>query len=104
MTSIPQRTLTPVSYSVKYSPKDRPRGDAMHDKIWANSGDSHFLEPADLFQKTLPPALADRMPRSVKSESGDKETVYIDGESFERPLPRPLKEGEFKGETIETLS
>ena len=51
----------------------------MERKIWANSGDSHFLEPADLFEKTLPPALAERMPRSVKSESGDRETVYIDG-------------------------
>jgi predicted TIM-barrel fold metal-dependent hydrolase len=76
----------------------------MEPKIWANSGDSHFLEPADLFQKTLPPALAERMPRSVKSESGDKETVYIDGEVVERPLPRPIKDGEFEGETIETLS
>jgi predicted TIM-barrel fold metal-dependent hydrolase len=72
--------------------------------IWANSGDSHFLEPADLFQKTLPPDLAERMPRSVKHESGDKETVYIDGDSFERPLPKPIKDGEFAGETINTLS
>src|SRR5947209_1359943 len=76
----------------------------MERKIWANSGDSHFLEPADLFDKTLPPALAERMPRSVKSESGDRETVYIDGQVIERPLPRPIKDGEFAGETIETLS
>jgi predicted TIM-barrel fold metal-dependent hydrolase len=76
----------------------------MERKIWANSGDSHFLEPADLFEKTLPPALAERMPRSVKSESGDSETVYIDGEVIERRLPKPIKDGEFAGETIETLS
>ena len=76
----------------------------MEPKIWANSGDSHFLEPADLFTDRLPPDLAERMPRSVKSEDGTKETVYIDGESFERPLPRPIKDGEFKGQTIETLS
>jgi predicted TIM-barrel fold metal-dependent hydrolase len=76
----------------------------MSDKIWANSADSHFMEPADLFQKTLPPALAERMPRSVKSPDGARETVYIDGESFERVLPRPIEEGEFAGETIVTLS
>jgi predicted TIM-barrel fold metal-dependent hydrolase len=76
----------------------------MEDKIWANSGDSHFLEPSDLFQKRLPKALADRMPRSVKSEDGTRETVYVDGASFDRPLPKPIREGEFKGETISTLS
>ena len=27
-------------------------------KIWANSGDSHFLEPEDLWQKNLPDRLA----------------------------------------------
>ena len=24
-------------------------------KIWANSGDSHLVEPADLFSSTMPP-------------------------------------------------
>jgi len=76
----------------------------MEAKIWANSGDSHFLEPADLFQRLLPKDLADRMPRTVKSDDGTKETVYIDGKSFERPLPKPIREGEFKGQTISTLS
>ena len=28
-------------------------------KIWANSGDSHLVEPDDLFTSSLPPALAD---------------------------------------------
>jgi predicted TIM-barrel fold metal-dependent hydrolase len=60
-------------------------GDTM--KIWANSGDSHYMEPADLY-KELPPELAERMPRSVKSEDGTMETIYVDGISFERPLPR----------------
>jgi len=77
---------------------------SMEPKIWANSGDSHFLEPVDIFNDRLPRDLAERMPRSVKSEDGTKETVYIDGDSFERPLPRPIKDGEFKGQTIETLS
>ena len=76
----------------------------MATKIWANSGDSHFLEPADLFQQILPPALAERMPRSVKDPDGSKETVYIDGEVIVRPLPKPIKDGEFKGETIATLA
>ena len=76
----------------------------MQEKIWANSGDSHFLEPADLFTERMPADLAERMPRSVKSADGSKETVYIDGESFDRPLPKPIREGEFAGQTIETLS
>lgn len=76
----------------------------MEDKIWVNSGDSHFLEPEDLFQRLLPKKLGDRMPRTVKSADGTSETVYIDGASFERKLPKPIKDGEFKGETIATLS
>jgi predicted TIM-barrel fold metal-dependent hydrolase len=59
------------------------------DKIWANSGDSHLVEPPDLFSANLPAELAELMPRSVKDPSGDFETVYIDGQSFERPLPKP---------------
>jgi predicted TIM-barrel fold metal-dependent hydrolase len=76
----------------------------MAKKIWANSGDSHFLEPPDLFQRILPKDLADRMPRSVRDPDGSKETVHIDGEVIVRPLPKPLKDGEFKGETIATLA
>ena len=79
-------------------------GFAVERKIWANSGDSHFLEPADIFTDRLPAALAERMPRAVKSDDGRPETVYIDGTSFVRPLPKPLADGEFKGQTIETLS
>ncbi len=74
----------------------------MEKKIWAHSGDSHFLEPEDLFQQILPPALAERMPRSEKADGW--ETVHIDGEVLRRPLPRPIKDGEFAGETIATLS
>jgi predicted TIM-barrel fold metal-dependent hydrolase len=76
----------------------------MAKKIWVNSGDSHFLEPADLFQRILPKDLADRMPRAVRDPDGSKETVYIDGEVIVRPLPKPIKDGEFKGETIATLA
>ena len=42
----------------------------MLDKIWANSGDSHFLEPDDLLHGRCRAALAERMPRSVKVADG----------------------------------
>jgi predicted TIM-barrel fold metal-dependent hydrolase len=69
-------------------------------KIWANSGDSHYMEPEDLYS-ALPPEMAARMPRSVKSEDGSMETVYVDGRSFERPLPRI---GVVKGRAGRTLT
>ena len=78
------------------------KGKPWRRRIAAHSGDSHFLEPEDLFQQILPPALAERMPRSVKEDGW--ETVYIDGEQIRRPLPKPIRDGEFAGETIVTLS
>jgi predicted TIM-barrel fold metal-dependent hydrolase len=57
-------------------------------KIWANSGDSHLVEPRDLFDQ-MPEHLREKMPRSAKDPSGDFETVYIDGQSFRRPIPKP---------------
>lgn len=57
-------------------------------KLWANSGDSHFIEPDDLWSKELPKSLADLVPRSVKDEDGLWETVYVDGQSFRRRLPK----------------
>ena len=59
----------------------------MDGKIWANSGDSHLTEPADLFEKSLPTGLAERMPRSVKDEDGSYETIHVDGQSFRRRMP-----------------
>lgn len=60
-------------------------------KIWANSGDSHVLEPKDLFFERMPRELAERMPRSVKDPDGRWETLHIDGNSFRRRLPtKPL--------------
>jgi predicted TIM-barrel fold metal-dependent hydrolase len=56
-------------------------------KIWANSGDSHFLEPGDLWRDALPPRLAELVPRSEKDADGQWETVHIDGMSFRRKLP-----------------
>ena len=58
------------------------------DLLWTNSGDSHFVEPRDLFAKNLPASLADRLPRSEKV-SDTEEIVHIDGKSFRRALPRP---------------
>ncbi|HUZ10863.1 MAG TPA: amidohydrolase family protein [Acidimicrobiales bacterium] len=55
-------------------------------KIWANSGDSHFIEPAEAWQ-SLPSALAERMPRSERDPDGEHETVHVDGRSFRRRLP-----------------
>jgi predicted TIM-barrel fold metal-dependent hydrolase len=58
-------------------------------KIWANSGDSHLVEPDDLFATRLPADLAQRMPRSEKDPDGRWETVHVDGQAFRRRLPRP---------------
>ena len=59
-------------------------------KVWANSGDSHLVEPADLFTRSLPADLAERMPRSVKDDDGGWETVYVDGQEFRRRMPRSM--------------
>ena len=49
-------------------------------KIWANSADSHILEPADLWLQSLPARLAERAPRS---ERGDKYEIPSEGFNFE---------------------
>ena len=61
-------------------------------KIWVNSGDSHFLEPPDLWSQSLPKEMADRMPRTERDEDAGTETVHIDGQSFVRRLPNPALE------------
>ena len=61
-----------------------PSEQAGDEKIWAHSGDSHLMEPEDLWTSRLPKALADRAPRS---ERGEKyEIVYIDGTQIDRQL------------------
>jgi predicted TIM-barrel fold metal-dependent hydrolase len=53
-------------------------------KIWAHSGDSHLMEPEDLWTSRLPKRLADRAPRT---ERGEKyEIAYIDGKQISRQL------------------
>ena len=53
-------------------------------KIWANSGDSHVLEPDDLFISRLPDRLAERAPRTVRDER--YETIFVDGQTVFRTL------------------
>jgi predicted TIM-barrel fold metal-dependent hydrolase len=60
------------------------------DLLWTNSGDSHFLEPRDLYTKNLPPSMAERLPRSEKV-SDTEEILHVDGKSIRRRLPRPNK-------------
>jgi predicted TIM-barrel fold metal-dependent hydrolase len=57
------------------------------DMMWANSGDSHFLEPENLWRDNVPKQYADLMPRAVADDDGEWETVHIDGRSFRRKLP-----------------
>lgn len=56
-------------------------------KMWTNSGDSHFLEPDDVWSSRLPKALADLTPKSEKDPDGEWETVSVDGQTFRRKLP-----------------
>ncbi len=74
----------------------------METKMWANSGDSHFLEPFDLWQQILPSEYAERMPRS--EIDGDEEVVHVDGTTFRRQLPKFLKKTIEGGETIASMS
>lgn len=61
----------------------------MSDKIWANSADSHLVEPDGLFEQSLPAALAARMPHSVPDAEDGWEVLHVDGQQFRRRLPRP---------------
>ena len=56
----------------------------MTTKLWANSGDSHVLEPDDLWTSRLPADLAERAPRAIKDDR--HETVYVDGQTVFRTL------------------
>src|ERR1700758_3467509 len=61
-------------------------------KLWANSGDSHFLEPEDLWRSRLPKRLADLVPRSETDADGRWESIYVDGQVFRRRLPSPAQQ------------
>jgi predicted TIM-barrel fold metal-dependent hydrolase len=75
----------------------------MTDKIWANSGDSHFLEPRDLWHQIMPKAQADRMPRT-RMISDTEELVEVDGKSFTRNVPKIMTAKGATGETIAEMS
>ena len=70
-------------------------------KIWANSGDSHLVEPADIFTSSMPAGLAERMPRSVKDPDGRAETIYVDGYEFRRSIPRSSLVDPETGQTMD---
>jgi predicted TIM-barrel fold metal-dependent hydrolase len=60
----------------------------MTEMLWANSGDSHYMEPPDLYQQ-LPAHLQELLPKTVHDETRGVEVITVDGQSFERPIPRP---------------
>lgn len=53
-------------------------------KIWANSADSHVMEPTDLWTSALPKRLADRAPRTERDER--TETILVDNKIQRRAL------------------
>ena len=71
------------------------------EKIWANSGDSHFLEPDGILRERLKDALPvdmlDRIPRTERDPDGRWETVYVDGQTLRRRIPQPIKDGDHTG-------
>ena len=58
----------------------------MRMKLWTNSGDSHVLEPKDLWTTRLPADLAGRMPRSELIDERT-EQIHVDGRTFQRTRP-----------------
>jgi predicted TIM-barrel fold metal-dependent hydrolase len=57
------------------------------EKIWAHSGDSHFIEPTNLWNQILPKDLAARMPWSEQIAE-NMELIHIDGREFKFPIPK----------------
>lgn len=76
----------------------------MTDKLWTNSGDSHATGEVERWKEILPPALSERMPHSVKDPDGEFETVYVDGKSFRRKLPKIATKTDAAGKTIVELA
>src|SRR5262245_56316632 len=56
--------------------------------LWANSGDSHYMETPNLYEQ-LPQHLQELMPKTVRDEERGVEVITVDGQSFERPIPKP---------------
>jgi predicted TIM-barrel fold metal-dependent hydrolase len=72
-------------------------------KIWTHSGDSHFLEPPDIWHRILAKKEADRMPRT-ELIGENEELITVDGKSFRRQLPKIAKAKSATGETIGEMS
>ena len=67
-------TLTVLERNSKFEQMAAPG--AQHPlKLWANSGDSHFIEPEDLWRSRLPKRLAELVPRSEKDPDGKWESI-----------------------------
>jgi predicted TIM-barrel fold metal-dependent hydrolase len=66
----------------------------MSDLIWANSGDSHYMEPPNLYD-ALPDDLKELLPRTVRDEEKGVEVITVDGQSFERSIPKPRDPASF---------
>jgi predicted TIM-barrel fold metal-dependent hydrolase len=75
----------------------------VEEKIWTNSGDSHFLEPDDLWHQIMPKSQADRMPRT-ELIGASEERVTVDGKSFTRAIPKIATAKGATGETIVEMS
>jgi hypothetical protein len=58
-------------------------------KLWANSGDSHSMEPPDLDDQ-LPSHLQELLPTTVQDVDRGVEIITVDGQVFERPIPTPI--------------
>lgn len=78
-------------------------GSMVGERIWTNSGDSHFLEPDDLWHQIMPKSQADRMPRT-ELIGDSEERVTVDGKSFTRAIPKIATAKGATGETIVEMS
>jgi predicted TIM-barrel fold metal-dependent hydrolase len=69
---------------------------SRNEKIWAHSGDSHFIEPDDLWTQILPSDLAERMPRveAVEMDGRPMERIHVDGQIFHFPIPKVSRKDE----------
>src|SRR5437870_2411985 len=63
----------------------------MGNMLWTNSGDSHFIEPPDLFKQNLPAALADRLPRSQKVSDTEEIELIRTSRRFVPTATLPLQ-------------
>lgn len=61
----------------------------LEKKLWANSGDSHYMEPPDLYEQ-LPAHLRELLPTTMQDFDRGVEVITVDGQVFERPIPKPL--------------